>query len=175
MKLQNIFLVFPTGWGDNSTHAFTPNFALFSTSVHHCYQNPPSNFHSESRNSYPLVAASTAACVVWIDMFNDRIGMSWMTSGSHGQLYANWALPGAAGEQIEATLHGVDGQVVKGVNTRLKDMLSWLNVKSGPRRISDVRVSSGYTSEYTGEMRRARLRAVLAGDYAAIPCPKKKT
>ena len=100
-----------------------------------------------------------------------------MTSGSHGKPYANWALPGTVGEQIGTTLRGVDGQVVKGINTRLKDMLAWLNVKGGPKRISDKRASSGSesdTSEHPGEMRRARLRAVLAGDYVAIPRPKEK-
>jgi len=34
---------------------------------------------------------------------------------------------------------------------------------------------TSYTSEYAGEMHRARLRAILAGDYTAIPRPKKKT
>ena len=100
-----------------------------------------------------------------------------MTSGSHGKPYANWALPGTAGEQIGATLRGVDGQVAKGVDTRLKDMLAWLNVKGGPKRTSDERASSGSESdisEHAGEMRRARLRAVLAGNYAAIPRPKEK-
>jgi hypothetical protein len=100
-----------------------------------------------------------------------------MTSGSHGKPYANWALPGTAGERIGATLRGVDGQVAKGVNTRLKDMLAWLNVKGGPKRISDERASSGSesdTSDHAGEMRRARLRAILTGDYAAIPLPKEK-
>ncbi len=55
-------------------------------------------------------------------------------------------------------------------------MLAWLNVKGGPKRISDERASSGSESdisEHAGEMRRARLRAVLAGDYAAIPRPKE--
>jgi len=119
---------------------------------------------------------SCLCCVLWIDAFNSRTGMSWMTSGSHGKPYANWALPGTAGEQIGAALRGIDGQVAKGINTRLKDMLAWLNVKGGPKRISDERASSGSesdTSEHAGEMRRARLRAVLAGDYAAIPRPKE--
>jgi hypothetical protein len=103
--------------------------------------------------------------------------MSWMTSGSHGKPYANWALPVTAGEQIEATLRGVDGQVAKGVNTRLKDMLAWLNVKGGPKRISDERASSGSdsdTSEHVEELRRARFRVMLAGHPAAIPRPKEK-
>ena len=71
-----------------------------------------------------------------------------------------------------------DGHVAKGINTRLKDMLVWLNVKDGPKRISDERVSSSSesdASEHAGEMRsRAHLHAVLAGDYTAIPCPKEK-
>ena len=56
-------------------------------------------------------------------------------------------------------------------------MLAWFSVKGGPKRISDERASSGSeidTSEHAGEMRRARLRAVLVGDYAAIPRPKEK-
>jgi hypothetical protein len=120
---------------------------------------------------------SCLCCVLWIDTFNGRTGMSWMTSGSHGKPYTNWALPGTVGEQIRTTLCGVDGQVVKGINTRLKDMLAWLNVKGGPKRISDERASSGSksdTSEHAGEMRRAHFCAVLAGDYAAIPRPKEK-
>jgi hypothetical protein len=63
---------------------------------------------------------SCLCCVLWIDAFNGRTGMSWMMSGSHGKPYANWALPGTAGEQIGATLRGVDGQVAKGVNTRVE-------------------------------------------------------
>ena len=80
---------------------------------------------------------SCLCCVLWIDAFNGHTGMSWMTSGSHGKPYANWALPGAAGEQIEAALRGVDRQVAKGVNTRLKDMLAWLNVKGGPKNLNN--------------------------------------
>src|SRR5882672_10153444 len=52
------------GWGDASTHAFTPNFALFFTLVHRCYQNPLDSFHCKPRNSYQLVAASAAAFFV---------------------------------------------------------------------------------------------------------------
>jgi hypothetical protein len=103
--------------------------------------------------------------------------MSWMTSGSHGKPYANWALSVIVGKQIEATLHGVDGQVAKGVNTRLKDMLAWLNVKGGPKRISDERASSGSnsdTSAHVEELHRARFCAMLAGHPTAIPRPKEK-
>ncbi|KIM73016.1 hypothetical protein PILCRDRAFT_734683 [Piloderma croceum F 1598] len=32
---------------------------------------------------------SCLCCVLWIDAFNGRTGMSWMTSGSHGKPYAN--------------------------------------------------------------------------------------
>jgi hypothetical protein len=58
----------------------------------------------------------------------------------------------------------------------LKDMLAWLNVEGGPKTIPDERASSGSksnTSENAEKMRRARLRAVLAGDCAAVPRPKE--
>jgi len=100
-----------------------------------------------------------------------------MTSGFYGKPCADWALPGVAGERVAIALCRVDDQchVVKSVNTRLIDILDWL--QKDPSRISDERASSGSesdASEHAEETRSARLCAVRAGDYTPIPRPKEK-
>ena len=39
---------------------------------------------------------SCICCVLWIESHNRIFGTRWMTRGSHGKPYANWALPGVA-------------------------------------------------------------------------------
>jgi len=116
---------------------------------------------------------SCLCCVLWIDAFNFGTGMLWMTSGSHGKPYDNWALPGAAGE-----MEGVrawrrfDTHVINGVNTRLIDTLAWVK-EIDVKRISDERASSGSDSDASdakGDL-RARMRKFWAGDGADLPIP----
>jgi hypothetical protein len=71
---------------------------------------------------------SCFCCTLWIDAYNEIYGTQWMTSGSHGKPYANWALPGSActHEVDENGRTAVDVAVLRGVSTRLTDVLDWL-------------------------------------------------
>jgi hypothetical protein len=86
---------------------------------------------------------SCFCCTLWIESHNRIFRTQWMTSGSHGKPYANWALPGAAcSYAIQADgRSSVDKEVLRGVSTRLTDVLDWL--LPGQKRISDEHVSSG--------------------------------
>ncbi|KAM6491130.1 hypothetical protein JOM56_013369 [Amanita muscaria] len=90
---------------------------------------------------------SCFCCTLWINSHNRIFGTRWMTSGSHGKPYANWALPGAAcSYAIRADgRSSVDKAVLDPVSMRLTDTLDWLS--SGQKRISDEYVSSGDDSE----------------------------
>ncbi|KAI6146369.1 hypothetical protein BKA82DRAFT_20060 [Pisolithus tinctorius] len=37
---------------------------------------------------------SCLCCALWILAYNEEYGTNWLTSGSHGKVYAAWALPG---------------------------------------------------------------------------------
>jgi hypothetical protein len=95
-----------------------------------------------------------------------------MTSGSHSMPYANWALPGAAGERI---MEGgkawcrLDNRVVGGVNTRLIDTLAWAR-KINAKRISCELASSG--SEGAKGNLGARIRNIQGGDDVSLPSAK---
>jgi hypothetical protein len=86
---------------------------------------------------------SCLCCQLWIESYNGLFGTRWMTSGTHGKPYANWALPGTAcsyavqrnGES------SVDNAVINLVNLRVEAHLAWLF--PGSRRTSDEHVSSG--------------------------------
>lgn len=80
---------------------------------------------------------------VWIESHNRIFETQWMTSGSHGKPYANWALLGAASLYAIGAdgRSSVDDAVLKGVSTRLRDTLDWLF--PGKKRISDEHVLSG--------------------------------
>jgi hypothetical protein len=86
---------------------------------------------------------SCFCCTLWIESHNRIFRTQWMTSGSHGKPYANWALPGAAcSYAIQADgRSSVDDAVLEAVSIRLTDALDWLF--PGQRRISDEHVSSG--------------------------------
>ncbi len=80
---------------------------------------------------------SCLCCVLWIGSHNRIFGTQWMTSGSHGKPYANWALPGAVyGYAVEENgMSSVDAAVLNAVSVSLEDTLDWL--LPGQRRISD--------------------------------------
>ncbi|KAF5379428.1 hypothetical protein D9615_006626 [Tricholomella constricta] len=73
--------------------------------------------------------------------------IGWMTSGSHGKPYANWALPGAACSYATGAdgRSSVDEAVLKAVSTRLTGALDWL--LPGQKSISDELVSSADDGE----------------------------
>ena len=84
---------------------------------------------------------SCFCCVLWIGSHNRIFRTQWLTSGSHGKPYANWALPGIACSYLvgEDGRSSVDIAVLKAVSTRLGDALDCL--LPGQRRISDEHVS----------------------------------
>ena len=86
---------------------------------------------------------SWICCVLWIESHNRIFGTRWMTSGSHGRPYANWALPGAACSYAIGAdgRSSVDEAVFKAIWTRLTDALALLF--PGQKRISDDHFSSG--------------------------------
>jgi OTT_1508-like deaminase len=114
---------------------------------------------------------SCLCCVLWMDAFNYDTGMLWMTSGSHGKPYDNWALPGAASE-----MEGVrawrrfDRYVITGVYTRLTDTLTWVR-KLTPKRISDEHASSDSDSDSSEGAGDDRIRKIWAGDVVGLPIP----
>jgi OTT_1508-like deaminase len=107
---------------------------------------------------------SCFCCVLWIESHNRIFGTQWMTSGSHGKPYANWALPGAACSYAIGAdgRSSVDEAVLKAIWTRLTDALAWLF--PGQKRISDEHVSSGDESSggEQGESEWRRKVAILA-------------
>ena len=92
---------------------------------------------------------SCFCCVLWMESHNGIFGTQWMTSGSHGKPYANWALPGAACSYAIGAdgKSSVDELVLKAVLTRLTDALDWLF--PGQKKISDEYISSGDESSGT--------------------------
>jgi len=99
---------------------------------------------------------SCLCCALWIDGYNRIFHTRWLTSGSHGKPYANWALPSAAcgyavGEDGKSS---VDVRVLKGVSLRLKDALAWLGRLQlpGDEMISDEYVSSDETPSGESEV-----------------------
>jgi hypothetical protein len=82
---------------------------------------------------------SCLACVLWIMSHNDLFTTQWMTSGSHGKAYPNWALPGDA--CAYQSRDRVDKEVMKQVYQRLLDQVKLL--VPGERSVSGEYVSSG--------------------------------
>ncbi|KIM72906.1 hypothetical protein PILCRDRAFT_15712 [Piloderma croceum F 1598] len=115
---------------------------------------------------------SCLCCVLWIDAFNSGTRMLWMTSGSHGKPYDNWALPGAAGEMKGVRAwRRFDEHVIMGVYTRLTDTLAWVR-KLAAKRISDEHASSGSDSDGSEGAEDDRIGKIWAGDHVAgLPVP----
>jgi hypothetical protein len=110
----------------------------------------PSPLHTSRRHIVPSIQLHAIGCckrtcfccTLWIDAYNEIYKTQWLTSGSHGKPYANWALPGPA-YMLNVDEHGrsdVDAAVLRGVSQRLTDTLAWL--LPGQKRISDEHVSS---------------------------------
>ena len=98
-----------------------------------------------------------------MESHNRILGTQWITSGSHGKPYANWALPGAACPYaIEADgRSSIDKAVLEAVRMRLVDTLDWLF--PGKKRLSDEHVSSGdESSDDEQEVSGWRLKAAAA-------------
>ena len=88
---------------------------------------------------------SCFCCTLWIDAYNEQFGTGWITSGCHSKPCATWALPG------DAAAHGagVDEAVIRQVQARLANTLSWLYPDS--KRMYDELVSSGDESSGSEE------------------------
>ncbi|RDB16082.1 hypothetical protein Hypma_007332 [Hypsizygus marmoreus] len=68
---------------------------------------------------------SCLCCMLWIASFNEVTRMLWVTSGSNGKPYDNWALPGAAGEmKLVPSWDKVDAKVLRGIHWRLYGKLN---------------------------------------------------
>jgi hypothetical protein len=120
---------------------------------------PPPGSSQERQKPIGCSKRSCLCCTLWISAFNRRLYKMWMTSGSHGKPYANWALPCAAYAVGRNGKSLVDEDVIKGVDLRLKDTLEWLELG---RRISDEHRSStdeesaeeeGYMAEWSNTRR----------------------
>ena len=127
-----------------------------------------------SRSQLPIGCSkrSCLCCVLWMNAFNSDTGMLWMTSGSQGKPYDNWALPGAASEMEGVRAwHRFDQYVVKSVYTRLTDTLAWVR-KLIPKRISDKHASCGSDSDSSEGAGDDRIRKIWAGDdVVGLPVP----
>jgi len=107
----------------------------------------------QPRTGEPLVWAigvskrSCLCCALWIYLHNEEFETKWMTSGSHGKPYPNWALPGTAcayAKQPDGR-SSVDKTLLAGVSMRLKDALNKLS--PGQNRVSDEFTSGGESSD----------------------------
>ncbi|KAF8809957.1 hypothetical protein BYT27DRAFT_7093155, partial [Phlegmacium glaucopus] len=92
-------------------------------------------------------------CVLWMEAFNYDTGMLWMTSGSHGKPYDNWALPGAASEMEGVRAWRLDEYVITSVY-KLPDTLAWL------RMLTSKRISSGSDSDSSEDAVEDRIRKI---------------
>ena len=103
------------------TPMFMPKFASFSI------LGPLS---PENRSVHPIGVSerSCLCCVLWIESHNRIFGTRWMTSETHGEPCANWALPGAACPYaIKADGNSsIDKAVLEAVDNLLVDALDWL-------------------------------------------------
>jgi hypothetical protein len=115
-----------------------PNFESFLTSILHRPQVSP---HARKQKRNPLNAANEAAFVARCGFQRSIVTFltQWMTSGSHGKPYANWALPGAAYAIGANGKSLIDEDVLRSVEIRLVDTLDWLVAS---RRTSDEHRSS---------------------------------
>jgi len=74
-----------------------------------------------------LSKRSCLCCALWIKLHNLQFGTRWMTSGSHGKPYPNWALPGTACVYARREDGGgslVDDALLEGVSIRFNDALT---------------------------------------------------
>ena len=106
---------------------------------------------------------SCFCCTLWIESHNRIFRTNWMTSGSHGKPYANWALPGAACSYDG--LSSVDGAVLDAVLIRLKDTLKWLFPPN--KTPSDELYSGGGSDSSDGEQK------VVAWQRRIVPGGRK--
>jgi hypothetical protein len=134
----------------------------------------PTEFLSPHATQRPIGCSkrSCLCCVLWIDAFNADTGMLWMTSGSHGKPYDNWALPGGAGEMKGVSAwRRFDQHVIMGIYTRLTDTLAWVR-KLAAKRISDEHASSGSDSDGSEGAEDDRIGKIWAGDHVpGLPVP----
>ncbi|KIJ35779.1 hypothetical protein M422DRAFT_261963 [Sphaerobolus stellatus SS14] len=65
---------------------------------------------------------SCLCCTLWIEAFNKATRLLWMTSGSHGKSYGNWALPG----NVQGVAAELDKYLMDATWTRLVDILEWV-------------------------------------------------
>ena len=98
---------------------------------------PPSS--SEPVRPIGVSKRSCLACALWIHEHNGIFETQWMTSGSHGKPYANWAPPGLVHPYLKGRL-SVDRAVLNGISKRLDHIFAKLFPNH--RRRSDEYVSS---------------------------------
>ena len=130
------------------------------SSSHTDLRQPP---HKPDRHAIGCSKRSCLCCTLWIDEYNARFETGWLTSGSHGSPCATWALPG------DAATHGagVDEAVVREVQTRLANALSWLYLDS--KRMYDELVSSDDESSGSKpSLKEVNKKMILAG-FALLP------
>ncbi|RDB30247.1 hypothetical protein Hypma_007329 [Hypsizygus marmoreus] len=101
---------------------------------------------------------SCLCCMLWMESFNKIVGTHWMTGGSHGKPYDAWALPGTAGDTLDAKWREFDVAVINGVHERVVKHVEML-LTTKPRTNSDDLASSGSElGDPLEEARRARAR-----------------
>ncbi|RDB22206.1 hypothetical protein Hypma_010726 [Hypsizygus marmoreus] len=83
---------------------------------------------------------SCLCCTLWMKSFNQNSSFQWMTGGSHGKPYENWALPGDAGRM--GIRPDPDETVIAGIHHRLVQELDTLMPEQLPRK-SDELASTG--------------------------------
>jgi hypothetical protein len=129
-------------------HNFPAMFERWQHIVHPClhaelrvilHLDPPSSTRVLEPRAIGCSNRSCLCCMLWITSFNDTLGRTWMTSGSHGKPDANWALPGAPYELGANRRSRIDEDVCFGVRVRLRNAID-KQVLS--RRASDQYLSS---------------------------------
>jgi hypothetical protein len=123
--------------------------------------DPPANIARQTQQR-PIGCSkrSCLCCEVWIQAFNRTFDTNWMTSGSHGKPYPNWALPGVAYAARNDGTSSIDEDVCRKVDSRLEDVFAWLCLMP---RVSDEHHSSGEGTNEESAVATRQLLQFLSG------------
>lgn len=99
--------------------------------VLHCAPPPaPRNTYVLPRRRIGLSAPGCYCCRVWLAAFNDACGTAWRAGASCGRADPGWALPTAAGGELEG-VRAADAEVVRRVEAKVGRALVELVVEAG--------------------------------------------
>jgi hypothetical protein len=102
-------------------------FQDWQNPVHPCFHaelrvilhlDPPPTTRVLETRAIGCSKRSCLCCTLWMASLDDRLGAAWITSGSHGKPYANWALPDKKYAEGDGRRSCVDGDVCTQIAAR---------------------------------------------------------